>query len=176
MKTSSLALLLPALAPFTAAQNPQVDTVYNTITKINVAVDELTAQTQAYNGGFVQQLPLAIDFVPVHLATRKGFYDSLLLPDTLTDADAQRLIEHVNNTLSVGNPEAVRVLKTKKSLFDEEHSTPLIKAGLQLLLSDHLSFSNEVAKRVPAELQADGKEVIDIITVALEDGVTTFSS
>lgn len=171
-----LTVLLPALGPFAVAQNPQVDTVYNTITEINQNVDELTAKTHAYNGGLIAQLPLAIDFLPVHLATRKGFYDSLLLPDLLTDSDALRLIEHVNNTLSIGNPEAVRVLKTKKRLFDAEHSTPLIRAGLQLILGDHLSFSNEVAKRVPVELQAGGQEVIDVITVALEDGVETFSS
>lgn len=174
MKTSSL--LLPALATFVAAQTASVETVYNTITKIDNAVLNLTAATQAYQGGFVQQLPLAIDFVPVHLATREGFYDSLLLPQNLTDADALLLIEHVNKTLSVDNPKAVKVLESKKSLFDSELSTPLIKAGLQLLLSDHLSFSDEVAKRIPAGLQADGQEVIDVITVALEDGVKTFSS
>lgn len=176
MRISALALLLPAFVPFVAAQNAQVNTVYDTVTKIDNAVLELTASTQAYNGGFIPQLPLAIDFVPVHLATRKGFYDSLLLPQTLTVSDAQRLIEHVNNTLSVDNPAAVNVLKGKKSLFDAEHSTPLIKAALQLLLSDHLAFSNEVAKRVPAELQEDGQKVIDVITIALEDGVETFSS
>lgn len=176
MLAASLALLLPALATFATAQNETVQTVYDDITKIDNAVLELTNTTQAYNGGFIPQLPLAIDFVPVHLATRKGFYDSLLLPDTLTNADALLLIEHVNQTLSVDNPAAVNVLISKKSLFDAEDSTPLIKAGLQLLLSDHLSFSNEVAKRIPAELQADGQEVIDVITVALQDGVTTFSS
>lgn len=176
MRTFSPALLLPALVPLVAAQTPQVDTVYETVTKIDNAVIELTASTESYNGGFIPQLPLAIDFVPVHLATRKGFYDSLLLPNTLTTADASRLIEHVNQTLSVDNPAAVNVLKGKKDLFDAEHSTPLIKAALQLLLSDHLSFSNEVAKRVPAELVAEGQKVIDVITVALEDGVQTFSS
>lgn len=111
MRISPLAaLLLPALTSLVAAQTSSVSTVYNDITDIYNAVNVLTAQTRAYNGGLIAQLPLAIDFVPVHLATRKGFYNSLLLPDLLTDSDALRLIEHVNNTLSVGNPEAVNLI------------------------------------------------------------------
>ena len=50
-----------------------------------------------------------------------------------------------------------------------------IKAGIQLLLSDHLSFSDEVLKRTPADVLLQANEVVDVITVALRKGVDAFS-
>ncbi|KAF7188112.1 hypothetical protein HII31_10586 [Pseudocercospora fuligena] len=164
---------LPLLA---LAQSTQVDIVYNDITDIDTHVLELTSTTAAYQGGLVGQLPIGVDFTPVHLATRKGFYDSLPLPAQISTSDAQRLIDHVNATLSKDNPKAVQVLKSKKPLFDASGSSPVIKSGLELLLFDHLSFSSEVAKRIPPALKADGQIVIDVITVALQDGINYFSS
>lgn len=173
---SLVALLSLSATALAQASNRQVQVVYDDVSAINENVLELTETTRAYQGGLVGQLPVAIDFTPVYAATRKGFYDSLLLPAQVSSSDAQLLIEHVNQTLAVNNPRAVDVLKSKKPLFQQAGSTPLIKSGLELLLFAHLSFSNEVAKRIPAELKAEGQSVIDVITVALQDGVAFYSS
>ncbi|PPJ54863.1 hypothetical protein CBER1_06051 [Cercospora berteroae] len=164
------------LSTTAVSQSSQVDRVYNDVSTINRNVLELTETTQNYNGGLINQLPCIIDFNPVYLATRKGFYDSLLLPNPLTQSDAQRLIEHVNATLAVNNPKAVEAVKSKKVFFDEAGTSQVVKGGLELLLFAHLRFSNEVAKRVVDEEQRkEGQAVIDVITVALEDGIAFFS-
>ena len=54
-------------------------------------------------------------------------------------------------------------------------TSPVIKGGLKLLLSDHLAFSNEVLERAPPSLLADGNAVVDVITNALQHGIETFS-
>ncbi|KAF2209862.1 hypothetical protein CERZMDRAFT_99921 [Cercospora zeae-maydis SCOH1-5] len=160
-----------------SSQSSQVDRVHDDVSTINRNVLELTGTTKHYNGGLVNQLPFIVDFGPVYLATRRGFYDSVLLPDPLAQSDAQRLIEHVNATLAVNNPIAVGVVKSKKVFFDDAGTSQVVRGGLELLLFAHLSFSNEVAKRIVDEEQrAEGQAVIDVITVALEDGIAFFSS
>jgi hypothetical protein len=93
----------------------------------------------------------------------------------LTEEDGIRLIDHVNRTLAIDNPIAVEVLESKKQLFDAAGTSPIIKGGLKLLLSDHLAFSNEVLERAPPSLLADGNAVVDVITNALQHGIETFS-
>ena len=166
-------LLIRAAAA--AVLSSQVNVVYNDITTIDKNVKKLTLATASYKGGAVGLVPVNIDFVPVYGATRKGYYDSLLLPSQLSESDAQRLIDHVNQTLSIDNPKAVNVLKSKKLLLQPKGLDPFIKTGLEALLSAHLSFSNEVAKRIPQDQQPQGHEVINVITVALQDGITFFS-
>merc|ERR1712014_319061 len=135
---------------------------------------KLISATEAYQGGLLSQAPIAIDFVPTHLATRKGFYDSLLLPSTVSESDAQAVVEHVNNTLAIDNPRAVETLISKQPQIEDVGDEGIIKAGIQLLLSDHLSFSDEVLKRTPADVLPQANEVVDVITVALRKGVDAF--
>lgn len=170
-----LTTLILSTAASILALSPQTQIVYDDITLIDKNVLNLIDATEAYQGGLLAQAPIAIDFVPTHLATRKGFYDSLLLPGTLQDSDAQALVDHVNATLAQDNPRAVETLISKKGLIEEVGDEALIQAGIQLLLSDHLSFSKEVLKRTPSELLPEAESVVDVITVALRRGVEAFS-
>lgn len=177
MKSLTLLSAIASLSACTFGQstNTQVNTVYADVTSIDNHVQDLIAATQDYNGSYIGLVPIGIDFVPVHLATRKGYYDSLPLPSQLSESDASLLIDHVNKTLSIDNPRAVNTLKSKKPLLQPKGLDPFIKSGLQLLLSDHLSFSNEVGKRVPQDLQPEAQQVVNVITVALQDGIAYFS-
>ena len=166
------ALLLSA----TVVSTSQVDVVIDDITALDKDVQSLTAKVRAYNGGLIAQTPQLFGLTQVHLATRKGYHDSTSLPSPLSENDAARLIEHVNQTLSVDNPIAVQVLISKKELFDAAGTSPVIKEGLKVLLDDHLAFSNEVLERAPADQLAEGNEVVDVITNALQHGIATFSS
>ncbi|KAI7538711.1 hypothetical protein KC331_g10187 [Hortaea werneckii] len=168
-------LLASATAALAAFSSPQTQVVYDDVTNIDENVKRLISATEAYQGGLLSQAPIAIDFVPTHLATRKGFYDSLLLPSTVSESDAQAVVEHVNNTLAIDNPRAVDTLISKKAQIEDVGDEGIIKAGIQLLLSDHLSFSDEVLKRTPADVLPQANEVVDVITVALRKGVDAFS-
>ena len=159
----------------TAVSASQVDVVINDITALDQDVQSLTAKVRAFNGGLIPQVPQLFGLTQVHLATRKGYYSATGLPRPLTEEDGIRLIDHVNRTLAIDNPIAVEVLESKKPLFDAAGTSPVIKGGLKLLLSDHLAFSNEVLERAPPSLLAEGNAVVDVITNALQHGIETFS-
>lgn len=163
------------LASLAAAAASQVDVVIDDVTALDQDVKDLTAGVQAYNGGLLAQTPLLPGLTKVHIATRTGYYDSKELPRPLSVTDAGRLIDHVNATLAIDNPIAVKTLVDKKELFAAAGTTLVIKGGLQVLLDDHLKFSNEVLERAPEGLEAEGQEVVDVITRALEGGIEAFS-
>lgn len=170
-----LSLLNILLLSATAVSSSQVDVVIDDITALDKDVQSLTAKVRAYNGGLIPQVPQLFGLTEVHLATRKGYYSATSLPRPLTEEDGARLIEHVNETLAIDNPIAVQVLESKKPLFDAAGTSPVIKDGLKLLLSDHLAFSNEVLERSPADLLAEANAVVDVISNALQHGINTFS-
>lgn len=171
-----LSLLNVLLLSATAVSASQVDVVIDDITALDKDVQSLTAKVRAFNGGLIPQVPQLFGLTEVHLATRKGYYSATTLPRPLTETDGARIIEHVNETLAIDNPIAVSVLESKKPLFDEAGTSPVIKEGLKLLLSDHLAFSNEVLERAPASQLADANAVVDVISNALQHGINTFSS
>jgi hypothetical protein len=170
-----LALLKVLLLLATAVSASQVDVVIDDITALDQDVQSLTAEVRAYKGGLVAQTPQLFGLTQVHLATREGYYSATTLPRPLTEEDGARIIEHVNETLAIDNPIAVEVLESKKQLFDTAGTSPAIKAGLKLLLSDHLAFSNEVLERTPASQLAEANAVVDVISNALQHGINTFS-
>lgn len=170
---STISTLLLSVSTVIAAS---VDDVYNDITSLDQDVQDLTSMVRGYQGGLLAQGPLLLQLTKVHIATRKGGFDASTLPTTLlSESDAMRLIDHVNTTLSVDNPIAVNVLKSKKALFDASGTDPFIKAGLQILLDDHLYFSNEILERTPQDLIAEANEVVDVISNALQGGIAAFS-
>jgi len=170
---STISTLLLSVSTVISAS---VDDVVNDITVLDQDVQDLTSMVRGYQGGLIAQGPLLLQLTKVHIATRKGGYDASTLPTTpLSESDALRLIEHVNTTLAVDNPIAVDVLKSKKSLFDASGTDPFIKAGLQILLDDHLYFSNEVLERAPQDLIAEANQVVDVISNALQGGIAAFS-
>lgn len=166
------ALLLSISTVFSAS----IDDVYNDITTLDGDVQTLTDMVRDFQGGLIAQAPLLLQLTKVHIATREGGYDASTLPTTpLSESDALRIIEHVNTTLAVDNPIAVNVLKSKKPLFDASGTDPFIKAGLQILLDDHLYFSNQVLERAPQDLIAEANQVVDVISNALQGGIAAFS-
>lgn len=176
MQLTSLvkALLLSATA--LAANTTQVDVVFNDITVLDGYVQALTANVRAYQGGLITEGPQLLGLIEVHLATRQGYYDATSLPRPLSEADGERLIQHVNQTLSIDNPIAVSTLESKEALFDAAGTTPAIAEALKVLLNDHLAFSEEVLQRLPADEVQQGNEVVDVITDALDNGIEVFSS
>ncbi|THW03930.1 hypothetical protein D6D26_03122 [Aureobasidium pullulans] len=170
---STISTLLLSVSTVIAAS---VDDVYNDITSLDQDVQDLTSMVRGYQGGLLAQGPLLLQLTKVHIATRKGGFDASTLPTTLlSESDAMRLIDHVNTTLSVDNPIAVNVLKSKKALFDASGTDSFIKAGLQILLDDHLYFSNKILERTPQDSIAEANEVVDVISNALQGGIAAFS-
>lgn len=153
-----------------------INTVINDIINLNAAVVDLTAATQAYQGGLLSAVSPAISFVVVEARLTLGVTDSGLLPSSISDSDTQDLIDTVASTLAINNPKAVSVLKSKKALFDASGQSPTVELGLQALLAGHLTFENNILQRCPADKVQGVQNVADIITRALQDGINTFAS
>ena len=152
-----------------------VDQVNSDIVTLDDSVKDLTASTIAYNGGLLSAINPGINFVPVEAELTKGVVDARSLPpDTLSVADTQRLVNTVSTTLAVDNPEAVKQLKLKKDLIEASGGSPIVKTGLQALLKEHLDFSASIIQRSPQSELEDVQSVVDIITMALQDGINTF--
>lgn len=169
--TIILSLISSAIAYTTMSQ------VIDDVISLNSAVVDLTAAVAAYQGGLFTAISPAISFVVVEARLTKGVTDTRLLPpSTLSESDTQDLIDTVASTLAINNPKAVAGLKAKKALIDASYQTSIVKIALQTLLSGHLQFEEQIVQRSPASKVAGVQAVADIITVALQDGINTFST
>lgn len=130
--------------------NPAVQNSLDAIDTIHSSVQTLITELRAYNGGLVPLVPLALQVTKVDLNTKAAAHANEQLPNPLTHADTQTLVHRINNTLAVVNPRAVSILETKKKYTEPLGVDPLIVAFLQMLLDDHLRFSNAILERVHA--------------------------
>jgi hypothetical protein len=113
----SLRSLLLYVATATALTT--VHQVIDDITVLDNNVKALTTQISLYTGGILAATPQLTSLTAVYLSLLKGVTDSGLLPPTISSPDAMALIQHVNKTLAIDNPIAVKTLESKKELFKE---------------------------------------------------------
>lgn len=153
-----------------------VSQIKDDITTLDNNVQALTAQTALYTGGLIAAAPLLVSLTTVYLSLLQGVTDSALLPSSISESDAQSLISHVNSTLAVDNPIAVKTLEGKAELFKDQNLQDAIAASLGLLLAGHEAFTNNVLQRLPEGQSENGQDVTEIITVALTEGIHYFES
>lgn len=165
-----------ATTPSIAQSNTAVQNSLAAIEAIHSSVQVLIGDLNAYHGGYVGLLKPALQVTKVDLNTKKAAEANNQLPNPLTDADTQTLVHRINNTLAVVNPKAVSLLKTKKKYTEPLQVDPLIAAFLQMLLDDHLKFSNAILERVPQKDVAETNVPMDIISNALQSGVGYFTT
>lgn len=175
MKFSRPAIFLSLIS--SAVAYTDISQVIDDVVSLNSAVVDLTAAVEAYQGGLFSAISPAINFVIVEARLTKGVTDTHLLPPTtLSEGDTQDLIDTVASTLAINNPKAVAQLKAKKALIDASYQTSIVELGLQALLKGHLDFEQQIVQRSPASKVKGVRDVADIITVALQDGINTFAT
>lgn len=144
-----LGLALSLASVSAQSTNPAVQNSLTAIDTIHSSVQTLITELDAYHGGLVPLVPIALQVTKVDLNTKAAAAANEQLPNPLSDADTQILVHRINNTLAVVNPIAVSTLKTKKKYTQPLGVDALIDAFLEMLLDDHLRFSNAVLERVP---------------------------
>lgn len=82
----------------------------------------------------------------------------------------------MKQTLDIDNPAAVDALIAKKVFSQKSFQDGLVQAGLKLLLSEHLYFSDAILERTPAGALEDANEVVDVISNALHRGISEFAT
>lgn len=134
--------------------------VYDDITGIDTAVRKLTAAVNAYNGGILQSQPVFDRTLAVHNINRQGFADATA-SSSFSQADSRRIVDHVSDSVGISIPESVKAIEAKKPLFDKAELSSVVESTIQLLKSDHETFSAVVGTKLtldqaPAGLAAAG--------------------
>ncbi|TVY73215.1 hypothetical protein LSUE1_G008605 [Lachnellula suecica] len=160
-----------------AALAATVPQVYNDITVLDNNVKALTAQVEIYTGGLVSALPQLSALSAVYESLFIGDVDTGLLPTTLlSESDVTILINHVNETLAVDNPIAVKTLEGKKDLYKAAGLDSLLAGALQLLLAGHETFVRHAVERTAPDDLDRVKVVALVISEALQHGIDTFQA
>ncbi|KAM3414870.1 hypothetical protein BST61_g10013 [Cercospora zeina] len=156
MRLLNLLLLAPLAIAAPLQKRETAQEVNNDITGIDTAVRQLTAAVEAYQGGIEESSPIFDAALAVHAINRKGFADANAAP-RFTSEESRIIVENVENSVGVSIPAGVEVIKAKKPLFDVAELSSLVKATIDLLKSDHETFSLAVgAKLSPDQVLPGG--------------------
>ncbi|KXS93959.1 hypothetical protein AC579_7566 [Pseudocercospora musae] len=155
MRGLTLLLLAPLALASTIHKRATAQDVNNDITGIDRAVRKLTAAVTAYQGGIQESEPVFAAALGVHAINRKGFADANAAP-SFTSAESKAIVDNVNNSVGVSIPAGVTVVEAKKPLFDDAELTSLVKATIDLLKSDHETFSAAVGLKLSPDQLAPG--------------------
>lgn len=108
---------------------------------------------------------------------RAGYVHALAAP-VLNATESETIISTVQDTVTISIPASISALEAKKADFEEAGFGATVVASLELLLSDHDSFSAAVeAKFMGSEDElAAGEAAVKTIHDAIEAGIEGFSS
>lgn len=162
--------------------NTATATLIQDITNINDGVLGLTSAVDAFPGANLLTLAangilVLADVADIHVVNRKGYVDALGAPD-LDATQSKEIVDHTVATVGDSIPAGVVALKGKKQAFVDAGLVATVVASLELLKSDHESFSAALISKLngSAETEAEGLAVVAKIDQALQDGINDFSS
>ena len=141
--------------------------MYNDITGINTAVLKLTAALNAYSGGITQSEPVFDASISIHAVNRQGFADATA-SQSFTSAESKRIVDHENDSVGISIPASVTILEAKKPLFDQAEVSSVIEATVELLKSDHETFSTAVGAKLSADQVGAGVAAAGKIDAVLQ--------
>jgi len=103
------------------------------------SVESVIPAINNYQGSILEETAANITTVIAN-STGGGIDPNALPPSTLSASGAYRIIDTINRTPDVGNPAAVKALKTVTPLFQASGQDGVVSVGLRVLLSKHLYF------------------------------------
>ncbi|EEY16784.1 predicted protein [Verticillium alfalfae VaMs.102] len=154
------------------------ESVASDINGIDTAVKKLIGALDPFEGGLLDVPNLVIvgtNFLNVHAANRKAFVNAKRIETQFSKEDSKAIIELVEQTLVITNPRATELVIRKKPAFDRLQSGAFARLGLELLLNDHLTLSDALVRWVEPSLRDKADEVVETITLALEDAIEVYS-
>lgn len=150
------------------------DKVMQDIDDIDSGVKTLIQQINAYEPGTQNVKEPVETMAEIYKALATGVVHSALLPPLSSD-QANKLIAHVNSTLTVDNPIAVDAAIAKIPAFKESGVYVLFAPALGLLEAGHEAFTVNVGLKTPPLLIPKGLSVTSPISFALLKGIAAFS-
>ncbi len=180
MRFNALPIIVAGLSTASSlTPRSTISQVLQDVSNIDSHVLTLTQQIRSYQGGLPGILPQVDSLSSVYDALQDGVRDSGNLPNPISLLDAFNLVEQVNSTLAIDNPAAIDALIEKKQLYVNTGVSGTLAPILQQLLDGHEQFSKNILDRLapdtPPEAVDLGKQVIEVISVALQKGIDAFS-
>lgn len=168
-------LLLPTTLATALTLTPRdFNAVNSGITSIDLAVRNLTAAVTRYNGGILETDPIFTASVAVHNVNRIAFRDATT-STRFTSPQSKKVVANVNRSVGMSIPAGLKVLESKKDLFDEAMITPIVSAFVNLLKGDHETFSLAVGALLSADQAVPGAVAAGKIDAALQKASLFFA-
>ncbi|KAG4032986.1 hypothetical protein MFRU_005g00100 [Monilinia fructicola] len=146
------------------------------ISLIDQNIQTLNTQAASYTGGLADSLTILGSLYNIYGSFVQGATDASQLPASISESDAQSLMQHTNATLVGDSATAVKTLKEKKGYFQELQMAGSVATALGQLSVGHEKFTKQVVQRTPDDMTPDEMSIMDIIMEVLKDGISFFES
>lgn len=164
-----------ALATITLRDPPAL--IMSDLVALDNSVNTLRTSIDSYTGGLISATLVLLAGAGVHLTNRKCYYDAMAIPNQ-NAPDSYTIIKYVNDTLCEDIPNSVTALEEKYDLVEKDGLTAEFKSALELLKSDHDTFSAVLKGKASQDpqIQAFATYVVKVIDDSLAKAIVIFSS
>jgi hypothetical protein len=166
---TSAALLALAVALVRA----DVATIKADIAAIDSAVSDLNTRLQSNNIGYLTALGIHSSAQDLDKAIQKGTADVKANTETVTDADAQDIINTLTGT-ETNVASATSRLVTLKPKFDSLGVSNLAKQDVAALQTDTDAFGKALVAAAPSAEQADAQALADKFNADLQNAAVAY--
>lgn len=166
--------LFACVASATTLATRSAQAVNDGITGIDVAVRNLTQAVSAYNGGVLESQPFLDASIAVHNINRIATADAKA-SSRFTSAQSKAIVKNTQQSVGVSIPESVKVLMSKKDLFEEAQIRGIVLAFVNLLKFDHETFSLQVGKLLSLDQAVPGAAAAGKIDAVLQEAALFFT-
>lgn len=157
-----------AVLPRDAAQ------VLNDLHTINSDTTTLTNAANNYNGGFSAAVPI-INAESALEKDLKTATDDTNASGTVSEADAQNILNYITNTLEPSIKTSLTAIKNKKAKFDADGLTPTVRKDLNNLKSGTDTLGSALLAHTPSDLTAKAQAVQAKIDADFQDAINFFA-
>lgn len=159
----------------TAAVIPRdTTTVIADLHTVNDDNGEVGGAVEQYNGGLLNALPI-VDAAnkldnDINQAT-----DDANASNSVSEGDAQTIIDYIHNTLEPGVATTVNAIKAKKPNFDQDGLSSTVHDQLVTLQADTDKLGAALVAKAPADLADKAKAEVKKIDNDFQDVINYFS-
>ncbi|KAK4627979.1 hypothetical protein CLAFUR0_03970 [Fulvia fulva] len=149
-------------------------TVQADLNKINSDTQTLTQRANSYNGGLINALPVQNAEGTLENDIKSATSDAQA-SGPVSDADAQSIIDYINNTLEPSISSAVTAIVNKKAKFQADGLSSIVQKDFNNLKTETDDFGSALLAKAPSDKQAAGQAALSKVDADLQRGINAFA-
>lgn len=149
--------------------------VLTDLEQINSDTTALTTAVNNYNGGLANAVPIISAESTLENDLKTATTDANN-SGTVSESDAQNILDYITNTLEPNIETSLTALKAKKSDFDTDGLTPTVESDLQTLKTDTDNLGAALIAHTPSDLVTQAQTIQAKIDADFTDAINYFSS